>query len=73
MSAGPRVRCDLCGEILRSRHRHHFVTCLCGNLSVDGGGDCLKVSARDHRAVTVLPDTPAEPLTDEEAAGVSNP
>lgn len=29
--------CNLCGEYIRSRNRHDYVTCRCGNLAVDGG------------------------------------
>lgn len=29
--------CKRCGDIIRSRNRHHFVTCSCGAVSVDGG------------------------------------
>lgn len=29
--------CLLCGDVITSNHRHDFVTCSCGNLSVDGG------------------------------------
>ena len=32
-----RVRCLKCEEIIESQHRHDFVTCKCGNISVDGG------------------------------------
>jgi ribosomal protein L37AE/L43A len=31
------ARCDECGDYVRSRNRHDFVTCECGNVSVDGG------------------------------------
>lgn len=31
------AECLECGDILRSRNRHDFVTCSCGALSVDGG------------------------------------
>jgi len=41
---GKLVRCGKCREIIESKHRHDFVTCSCGNLSVDGGNDYLKVS-----------------------------
>lgn len=34
--------CNKCGDQLVSEHRHDFVTCQCGNLSVDGGLDYLK-------------------------------
>jgi hypothetical protein len=33
------VKCLICGDIIQSRHRHDFVTCSCGNISVDGGND----------------------------------
>jgi hypothetical protein len=31
------AKCEECGDVLRSKNRHDFVTCSCGNLSVDGG------------------------------------
>lgn len=31
------ARCDSCGDTIESTHRHDFVTCSCGGLSVDGG------------------------------------
>ena len=34
-----RIRCKECKEIIESKHRHDFVTCKCGNCSVDGGQD----------------------------------
>lgn len=37
-----RARCHLCGQTIESTFRHHFVTCPCGNLSVDGGTDYLR-------------------------------
>ena len=36
------ARCLACNDIIESRYRHHFVTCKCGKLSVDGGHDYLK-------------------------------
>lgn len=32
-----------CGTILHSKHRHDFVTCKCGQLSIDGGNDYIKI------------------------------
>ena len=29
--------CLACGDYIRSRNRHVFVTCSCGNIAVDGG------------------------------------
>ena len=31
------AKCLICNETIRSRNQHDFVTCKCGNVSVDGG------------------------------------
>lgn len=36
------VQCLECGEGIWSAHRHDYVTCSCGKISVDGGMDYLK-------------------------------
>lgn len=37
-----RAKCLLCKQVMVSTHRHDFVTCECGNLSVEGGSWYLK-------------------------------
>ena len=37
-----QVKCLKCGAIIESKNRHDFVTCSCGNVSVDGGKDYLR-------------------------------
>ena len=37
-----RARCKKCKDIIESKHRHDFVTCTCGAVSVDGGKDYFK-------------------------------
>lgn len=34
-----KAMCKNCGDVVESKHRHDFVTCSCGWLSVDGGHD----------------------------------
>lgn len=41
-----RARCKLCGDIIESKDRHDYVTCKCGNLSVDGGQDYHRRSVK---------------------------
>ena len=36
------IKCKFCQEIIESKHVHDFVTCKCGQVSVDGGTDYLK-------------------------------
>lgn len=37
-----KAKCLICGNIIQSKSVHDFVTCACGNLSVDGGLEYLK-------------------------------
>ena len=39
--------CKRCGQNIESRGVHDFVTCRCGAISVDGGRQYLKRSAKD--------------------------
>ena len=36
------VTCLACGDFIVSKHRHDFVTCTCGAVSVDGGQEYLR-------------------------------
>ena len=51
-----RAKCLKCDEVVESHHRHDFRTCKCGNLSVDGGLDYLKRSAKDMKAIKEMSD-----------------
>ena len=32
-----KIECKKCGWIIRSKNRHHYATCNCKSVSVDGG------------------------------------
>lgn len=36
------VQCISCGDFIVSKHRHDYVTCSCGTISVDGGQSYLR-------------------------------
>lgn len=50
-----RAKCKLCEEIIESKHSHDYVTCKCGEISIDGGpstgdgGSCWRGRAKDYR------------------------
>jgi len=46
-----QAKCLICGETVQSKHRHDFVTCSCGGLSVDGGSWYAKRGAKDFDMV----------------------
>jgi NTP pyrophosphatase (non-canonical NTP hydrolase) len=33
------IKCEKCGDVIRSRHRHDYRDCSCGSCAVDGGTD----------------------------------
>lgn len=37
-----QVTCSICEDTIFSAHRHDYVTCSCGNVSVNGGNDYLQ-------------------------------
>lgn len=42
-----RAKCLKCGDVIESKYQHDFVTCSCGNLSVDGGTCYLRRAFTD--------------------------
>jgi len=42
-----RAKCRLCEEIIESFHSHDYVSCKCGEISIDGGNMHYKASAKD--------------------------
>lgn len=37
------LKCLNCKDVIKSKHRHDFVTCSCGKVSVDGGNEYLRI------------------------------
>ena len=42
-----RAKCKLCKSIIESFHIHDYVTCSCGQISVDGGNNYFRAAALD--------------------------
>ncbi len=36
------AKCLICEDEIESKHRHNFVTCRCGALSIDGGKEYIR-------------------------------
>lgn len=51
-----RAKCKLCGDIIESTHKHDFVTCSCGEISVDGGDQYYKANFRNIENLCFLDD-----------------
>lgn len=52
------LHCKLCGDHIRSKNRHHFVECSCGNCFVDGGSHYVRIGCKttsaDYELETIL-------------------
>jgi len=42
-----RAKCKLCKSIIESFHRYDYVSCKCGEISVDGGSDYFYCNSKD--------------------------
>lgn len=42
-----KAKCLICMDQIESTYTHDYVTCSCGNLSVDGGLSYMKRSCKD--------------------------
>jgi hypothetical protein len=42
-----KAQCLICHDIIESKHGYDFVTCSCGNVSVDGGTKYLRRAVHD--------------------------
>ncbi len=68
--------CLKCNTYIFSRHRHDYVTCECGSLSVDGGMDYIRRSFKDRSGFVnhniELPDELVQKCLDELGDGKYN-
>jgi hypothetical protein len=60
------ARCNLCDDVIESKHRHDFRTCKCGNLSIDGGRNYVRRVVNEPGSFTERVVF-SHPLTDGEA------
>ena len=61
------AKCTVCGDEIDSKHRHDFVSCSCGAISIDGGKDYIKWSVANLSDIINLCE--ARPFTLEEIEG----
>ena len=38
-----RWKCLHCNDIIESKHQHHFISCKCGQTSIDGGTSYIRL------------------------------
>jgi len=49
-----QAQCKICREVIQSKHRHDYVSCKCGEISVDGGTSYVRRLARDMDSIIDL-------------------
>lgn len=43
-----RAKCKLCSTIIESFHRYDYISCDCGEISIEGGADKFITGAKDY-------------------------
>lgn len=72
-----RAKCKLCESIIESQDRNDYVTCSCGEISVDGGNEyhrCrasdwanfLRVDDDDNIIIPIIKEKETPPILNEE-------
>ena len=41
------IKCNHCGDVIESKHRHDFRECKCGTVFIDGGLDYCRVGFKN--------------------------
>ncbi len=79
-----RAKCKLCNNVIESFSTHDYVTCGCGEISIDGGSEYLRSRARDYQnflrvddegneiVVTFQENISEEKMEDKEVANKPN-
>jgi hypothetical protein len=55
-----RAKCKLCLDIIESKDVHEYVSCSCKQISIDGGDEYLRCSARDWNNFIRITDDGSE-------------
>ena len=69
------AKCLKCGDKIVSKHRHDYVTCSCGNVSVDGGLDYCRRVFKDMETwidTSILEDDTSKQFYEETVEGDVN-
>jgi len=48
------IKCNLCSDVIESKHVHDFVMCSCGSCAADGGKVCLRRCFKEEGCYTEL-------------------
>ena len=69
------AKCLKCGDKIISKHRHDYITCSCGNVSVDGGLDYRRRVFKDMETwidTSILEDDTSKQSYEETIEGDVN-
>ena len=63
------IKCKLCNDIIESKSVHDFVTCSCGNVSVDGGHEylrrCFRYNQDDYEELSETYEVPDSEVNEQ--------
>lgn len=61
-----KIKCLICGEIIKSKFLHNIEYCKCNNCYIDGGQDYLHFGGNDFNKILIIFDDGTEILASDE-------
>lgn len=59
------IQCNKCQDVIESFHRHDFVSCSCGNCSVDGGMSYSRRIGSDYTDLSLTEEAPHQEIREK--------
>lgn len=57
---GKTIKCNICGDKIKSMSRHDYKKCECGRIAIDGGDDYMKINYIKYDDFTIIDEDEVE-------------
>lgn len=61
-----KIKCLICGDIIKSKSIHDLVSCKCESCHIDGGNEYLCFGGKDFSKILIIFDDGTEVLASDE-------
>lgn len=61
-----KIKCLICGDIIKSKSVHNLVSCKCESCHIDGGNEYLRFGGKDFSKILIIFDDDTEVLASDE-------
>ncbi len=61
-----KIKCLICGDVIKSKSVHDFVSCQCDSCYIDGGQNYLHFGGKDFSKILIMFDDGTKILASDE-------